>query len=226
MTMAAFYQLRGRYPEAEQEIKSVVSSGPKDLDARTSLAKLYMAQGKGTEAEALFTQIKHDCSNDSNAYRTLGDYYLTQGDSNGALAEYASLHHQHPKDLLVSKNYIQLLLLKNRLDESDKLNEEILGSSAKDREALVFRGEIQLRRGKVNEAIETLQSVVANNPDLAVAHYQLGLALGQSGELDRAMSEWQQAVRIQPTMTDAYRVLAGLLWAREICRLSSSMPAN
>jgi len=209
LVLAAFYQLRGRYPEAEQEIQSVISSDPKDLNARASLARLYMAQGKKKEAEALLDRVKHDFPNDSYGYRMLADYYFAEGDSDRALAEYASLHNAHAKDLLVSKNYIELLLLKNRVDEADKLTEELLSSKVKDRDALMFRGQIQLRRGKVNEAIQTLQSAIANNPNLAAAHYQLGLALNQRGERDRAMSEWQQAVRIQPTMNDAYRALAG-----------------
>jgi len=207
MALAAFYQLRGRYPEAEQEVKSVISSDPKDLNALTSLAKLYIAQDKKKEAETVLSQVKRDFPDNSNGYRMLGDYYFGEGDIDRALAEYASLHNVHAKDLVASKNYVQLLLLKNRLDEADKLNEQLLSSKRKDDEALVFRGEIQLRRGKVTEAIQTLQSVVANNPDLAVAHYQLGLAFGQQGELNRASSEWQNAVRIQP-MVDAYRALA------------------
>ncbi|MBO0910568.1 MAG: tetratricopeptide repeat protein [Acidobacteria bacterium] len=210
MSLAAFYQFRGRYPEAEQEVQRVISSDPKDLNARAAMAKLYISEGKKKEAEAFLSQVKRDFPNNSNGYRMLGDLYFEEGDTDRALAEYTSLHNAHPKELVVSKNYIQLLILKNRLDEADKLNEQILSAKVKDDEALAFRGEIQLRRGKVGEAIRTLQSVVAKNPDLAPAHYQLGLALSQQGELGQAVSEWQQAIRIQPAMTDAYRALAAV----------------
>lgn len=210
MALAAFYQLRGRYQEAEQEVESVISSDPKDLNARASLAKLYIAQGKKTDAEAFLNQVKRDFPNDSKGYRMLGDYFLAEGESDRAVAEYASLHNQHPKDVVVSKNYIQLLLLKNRVDEAEKLNERLLGTKGANADTLTFRGEIQLRQGKIDEAFQTLQAVVANNPGLAVAHYQLGIALNQRGEMGQAASEWQQALRIQPTMTDAYRALAGV----------------
>jgi len=208
MELAAFYQSRSRYPEAEQLVKSVISSDPKDVNARASLAKLYIEQGKKKEAEEFLNRVKHDFSDDSMGYRMLGDYYFEVGDTDRALAEYASLHKAHKKDMVVSKNYVQLLLMKNRLDEADKLNEQLLSSKVKDPEELVFRGEIQLRQGKVNEAIQTLQSVIADDPDFAVAHYQLGLAFGQQGELPRAASEWQQAVHLQPNMVDGYRALA------------------
>ena len=43
-----------------------------------------------------------------------------------ATTEYASLYQEHPKDLTVKKYYVQLLILKDRIDEAAKLNEEVL----------------------------------------------------------------------------------------------------
>jgi cellulose synthase operon protein C len=235
MALAAFYQSRGRYPEAEQQVLAVIAADPKDVNARASMAKLYMAAGKRVEAEQFLAQVKRDLPKDSTAYRMLGDYYFAEGDLDKAVAEYGSLHQEHTKDQQVSKNYVQLLILKNRLDEADKLNESLLSSKAKDDEALTFRGEIQLRRNQVNEAVQTLQAVVTKNPGMAVAHYQLGLALGRLGELDRAGTEWQQAVHLQPNMAEADRALAGLAlqkadmpgleqYAGEIIRLQPTSP--
>ena len=48
--------------------------------------------------------------------------------------------------LQVKKNYIQLLILKNRLDEATKLDNEILKSNPHDVDALVYKGQLQLRR--------------------------------------------------------------------------------
>jgi tetratricopeptide (TPR) repeat protein len=158
----------------------------------------------------LLNQVKRDFPKDSVAYRMLGDYYFAEGDFDKATAEYGSLHQDHPKDAAVSRNYVQLLILKNRLAEADPLNESTLKSNPKDDEALTFRGEIQLQRGQVNEAVQTLQGVVTRNPDMAVAHYQLGLALNRLGEPDRARTEWQQALRLRPNMVEADRALAGL----------------
>jgi tetratricopeptide (TPR) repeat protein len=211
IALAAFYVGRNRYPEAEQQVQTAISADPKDLDARTAMARLYIAQGKKDQAEAFLQQVKRDFPKNSKGYRMLGDYYFAEGDYDKALAEYASLHDDHPKDAQVTKNYVQLLILKNRLDDADKVNEALLKSSKlKDEEALVFRGEIQLHRNKVSDAVQTFQSVVTTDPDMAMAHYQLGLALSDMGQLDRAAGEWQQAIRLQPGMTDADRALAQL----------------
>jgi tetratricopeptide (TPR) repeat protein len=235
MALAAFYQSRGRYPEAEEQVQSVIAAEPKDVSARAALAKLYMAEGKKAETEKFLTEVKRDFPNDSTAYRMLGDYYFAEGDLDKAVAEYGSLHQAHPKDLRVSKNYVQLLILKDRLDEADQLNEAVLKSNVRDDEALTFRGEIQLQRNKLTEAVQTLQSVLTRNPDMAVAHYQLGLALARLGEFDRAGAEWQQAVHLQPNMADADRSLAQLAmqkrdmpgleqYANELIRLQPALP--
>jgi tetratricopeptide (TPR) repeat protein len=174
------------------------------------LSKLYIAQGKQAEAEQYMKQVKRDLPDDSNAYVMLGDYYFLIGDLDRAVAEYSSLYNDHPGDLKVKKNYIQLLILKGRTDEANKLNEQILGSKTQDDDALVYRGELQMHQGKLNEAVQTLQSVLSREPGMPVAHYQLGIAFSQMADFDHATAEWQQAIQLQPNMVEAHRSLAAL----------------
>lgn len=207
LMLAEFYQSRSRYAEAEQQLDQMIASDPKDTQAREAMARLYMAQGKKAEAEAFLKQVKQDFPDNSEGYRMLGDFYFLSGDTDKAVAEYESLYHDHPKDLVVKKNYIQLLLIKNRADDAEKINATVLKSSPNDAEALTYRGEIQMAKGNPGDAVETLQSVLSNNPSMPVAHYQLGLALAQTGNFDRAASEWRESVRLKPSI-EAYRALA------------------
>ena len=207
LMLAAFYQSRGRYPEAEQQAQAMIAANPKDAKAREAMAKLYLAQGKKAEAEAFLKQVKQDLPDDSEGYRMLGDYYFISGNIDQAVAEYGSLYHDHPKDLIVEKNYIQLLLLKNRMDEAEKINQAVLKSYPSDPEGLTYRGELQMARGKPADAVQTLQSVLSNNPSMPAAHYQLGLAFAQTGDLERAAGEWREAIRLKPTI-EAYRALS------------------
>src|SRR4029077_4465718 len=167
-------------------------------------------EGKKAEAEAFLRQTKADLPNNSEGYRMLGDFYFATGEIDKATAEYSSLYSSHSKDVQVKKNYIQLLILKNRLDEAAKLNNEILKANAHDVEGLVYRGQIQLRQGDANGAVDSLQSALRNDPDNGVAHYQLGVAFDQQHNEARAESEWNEAIRLRPDMTDAERALAAL----------------
>src|SRR5215467_8292291 len=103
--------------------------------------------------------MKQQFPDNSIGYRMLGDFYFAVGDMDKATAEYESLYHDHAKDVQVQKNYIQLLLLKNRTDDAKKVDDALLKAHGKDPEGLTFRGEIQMRQSKPADAVQTLQSV-------------------------------------------------------------------
>ena len=207
---SGFYQSRKRQPEAEQQFKHAIDVDPKNPAPRAALVRLLMQEGKKVETEAFLRQTKRDLSDDREGYRMLGDFYFATGDLDKATAEYTSLYSDHPKDLQVKKNYIQLLILKNRLDEATKLDNQILKANAHDVDALVYKGQVQLRKNDANGAIDALQSALRDDPDNAVAHYQLGTAFAQRHNDGRAESEWREAVRIRPDLSDAQRSLAAL----------------
>ena len=214
LALGAFYQTRNRLPEAEQQFRHVIELEPKDPAPRAAFVRLLMTEGKKSETENFLRQTKVDLSDNSEGYRMLGDFYFATGDVDRATAEYSSLFSDHPKDIEVKRNYIQLLILKNRLDEAGKLDDEILKLNPHDLDALIYRGQIQLRRNDAGGAVDSLQTALRNDPDNAVAHYQLGVAFDQQHNEGRAESEWREAIRLKPTLTDAGRALAALELSR------------
>src|SRR3989442_8075272 len=210
LALGGYYQSRNRLPEAEQQFRHAVEVDPKDPDPRAALARLYMGEGKKAETEDFLKQVKRDLPDKSVGYRMLGDYYFATGDLDKAVAEYGSLNQAHPKDIQVKKNYIQLLILKNRIAEARKLDDEVLKTSPSDTEALIFKGEIQIADGHGNDAAESLQSALKADPNNGVAHYQLGVAFDQMGNLGRAENEWREAGRVRPDLPDVQHALAAV----------------
>jgi tetratricopeptide (TPR) repeat protein len=213
VSLGNFYQSRGRFPEAEQQFRRAIDAAADDPNPRLSLASLYIAENKLGQAEEFLRQSKKDFPNDSVGYRMLGDFYFANNQLDKATAEYAALYHDHSKDTIVKKNYIQLLILKDRLDDARKLNDEVVKAKPDDLDAKIYKGEIEIRSGKGTDAVNTLQAVVKNASDTnvaAVAHYQLGLAFDQVGNANRAEVEWREAVRINADIVEAHRALAGI----------------
>src|SRR5205085_6954980 len=132
---------------------------PKDPEPRRSLASLYISQGKKAETETFLQQVKKDFPNNSVGYRMLGDYFFSSNQADKALTEYASLYRDHPQDITVKNNYIQLLILNNQLEQAKKLNDEVLKVTPNEPTALICKGQIELRSGQANNAVNTLQSV-------------------------------------------------------------------
>jgi cellulose synthase operon protein C len=210
LALGGFYQARNRMPEAEQQFQRAIAIDPKNPGPRAALVRLLMQEGKKAETESFLLQTKRDLPDNSEGYRMLGDFYFATGDLDKATTEYASLFKDHPKDIQVKKNYIQLLILKNQLDEADRLDNEILKVAPRDVDALVYRAQVQLRRNDSAGAVDSLQSALHNDPSNAVAHYQLGIAFDQQHNDSRAESEWREAVRLRPDLTDAQRALASM----------------
>jgi tetratricopeptide (TPR) repeat protein len=210
LALGGYYQSRGRFTEAEHQLRQAIAVDTKNPQPRAQLARLFLSEGKPADAEQFLKESKPDFPDDSVGYRMLGDFYFATGDVNKAIAEYSSLYAQHSKDPQVKKNYIQLLILKDRLDEAKKLNDEVLKVAPSDDDALVYRGQIQIRQGHAGDAIQTLQTVVRNDSENGVAHYHLGVAFEQTGDLAHAQSEWQTAVRLHPELVEAHIALATL----------------
>src|SRR5258708_18422685 len=210
MALGGFYQSRNRNQDAEAQFQHAIEVYAQDPAPRAALVRLLMAENRKADTEAFLQQTKRDLADNSEGYRMLGDFYCTTGQMDKAAAEYASIYNDDPKDPLVKRNYIQLLILKNRLDEASKLDNEILKNSPHDVDALIYKGQIQLRQGDNGGAVDTLQNALRKDPNSAVAHYQLGVAFDQQHNDARAESEWRDAVRLRPDLTDAQRALAAL----------------
>ena len=208
LALASFYQQTGRWSDAERQLRHAIQLDPTDASPRAALSRLFLTQNRRSDAEQVLVQAKAEMGGNPEGYRMLGEYYLSLGDTDKALDEFASLHRDHPKDRQVEDNYIQLLLMKDKVTDAEHLNNAILETHPRDAEALVTKGQILLKRGKNGEAADALQQSLRNDSNNAMAHYQLGRAFDAMGKSDRAESEWQQAIRLQPDMSDAYRALA------------------
>jgi tetratricopeptide (TPR) repeat protein len=69
-------------------------------------------------------------------------------------------------------------------------------------------GSLRLNVGDAANAKALFEQVVAIDPNFAVGHYNLGMALKQLGNLTAAIAHYQKAIALQPTYAEAYQNLA------------------
>jgi tetratricopeptide (TPR) repeat protein len=208
LLLGNFYQSRNRLDEAERQFRAAVSLDPNTVAPREAIARLYLAEGKKAAAEEVLKQAKRDLPHNPDSFLALSNFYFSTGDLEKAVSEYQALYQQRPNDLQIKKKYIQLLIQTKRDNEARTLVDEILKSSPKDDDALVFRSQFQIDAGDVNDAVQTLEVVVNGSPNNIAAHYALGVAFEKQGNLERAENQWREALRLNPDFLDAERSIA------------------
>src|ERR1700678_254919 len=214
LLLGNYYQSRNRYADAEKQFQKAIELDQRGPEARAALARLYLAEGKKTEAEDVAKRAKQDFPNNSAGYRMLGNLYFVSGDLDKAIAEYGSLNQEHPLDLRLKKDYIELLLQKGESNEAGALDAEILKANPNDNDALIYRSQVQISNGHESDAVTTLQTVTKNDPSNSEAHYVLGIAFEKQGNFEGAEAEWREALRLRPDLLDAVRALASLAMGR------------
>jgi tetratricopeptide (TPR) repeat protein len=206
--LGTLYAQQQRWADAEQESKASITAAPNSMAARVRLANLYLAQQKPEIAEQVVAQAKKDLGKDAQTYTVLADFYLGRGQVDKALAEFAAISKEHPKDLAISKRYAEVLLLTNHDADAQRITDEILKNNPKDLEGLIFRSSLQLKQGKPSDAVQGLQLAVKTDATNAFSHYMLGQAFRANGEIERAIPELKEAVRLNPRLMLAQRALA------------------
>jgi tetratricopeptide (TPR) repeat protein len=210
LALGKFYQSGNRFADAEQQFRSAMAIAPGDMAPREALAGLYLGQEKAKDAENVLLRANRDLPTNPDSLLALSDFYYSVGNMGKAVFEYAALYHERPNNLTVKKKYIQILVEAKRYGQAEKLNSQILNASPKDSDALVYRSEMQIRRGKIDQAASTLQTVIDNSPNHVRAHYAFGIAFQKQGHLERAESEFRKALNLNPDYLNAERALADI----------------
>jgi len=212
--LASLYAHEGRWLDAELQLQRAVQLEPKRVELRDHLARFLYSQGHMIEAEQVMIQAKKDLTGEGDLYRVLGRYYNDIGEADKALAEFASISKEHPEDLKTQEDYIRLLLSHGKNDEAARLNDGILKTNPQDNGAQIIRGTLLNLQGKFSAATIILESALKDSPENAYGHYQLGLALRETGNLVRAEDEWLHAAKLAPAMTEVQLALAQAATAR------------
>jgi tetratricopeptide (TPR) repeat protein len=76
------------------------------------------------------------------------------------------------------------------------------------------RGLIALKENRFDAALEDLTNAERDHPNDARVRNFRGIALISLGRTEEAATEYQQAIRLNPTMEDAYRNLGFLQWTQ------------
>ena len=94
-----------------------------------------------------------------------------------------------------------------RLAQAGAIYQDILSDLPGQVDALYLLGVVKLQEGDAGAAVELSGKAIANKPDFAEAHNNLGNAYKDRGRLDEAVAAFRKAVELKPDFAEAHNNL-------------------
>ena len=162
---------QGKLDEAVTELRAAVSTRSDFLPAYLILGNLLQQKGDLSGALAVLQQVLRFAPQNGPAYEALGIVLKQKGDIDGAAAAFG---------------------------KAQALKEVDLTLQAATQATMT--GALLRRRGNVAGSIEKLRFAIRLAPNLALAHYQLGLALQEKHDDAQAAVEFGKASQLDPRL--------------------------
>ena len=171
---------------------------PKSLEAALQEARACVGLRLGKRADAAIDRATGLAPDDPRPDLLRADLRRLQGDAPGMLDALTSASRKAPNDREIAVRRGELLSQAGRLDDASGVLNAVLKHRFHPGAAAEL-GFVKLRQNQSAEAMRLLKAALARSPNLAKAHYYLGAALTQAGEMSAAEAEYRTADRLAPS---------------------------
>jgi predicted Zn-dependent protease len=204
----------GRLDDAEGAYKEAIRLSKDSQPVQMALVRFYMAVGTRsqqqlTKAVALLQQMVAT-SKDLYAAKFLAELQIRTGELDAADKLLTDLLAQHKEDAALLSLRGLWQMSKNDPAAAEKTLDAALGLDPKCRPALLWRGRIRLADRRTGPGIEDLQRAKAVAPDDFEVRFLLAQAHAQKNDLEEAIREAEEAIRISRIARDARLLLIDL----------------
>lgn len=204
IALANFYLLRRNNPaEAEKYLKKAYELYPKDPRTSFSLAMFYLMRRKPDLAESILLDATRKDPNNPEPQRALATFYLALGRKDKGKPILQNLVKANPDDTASRNRLSKVLLDEKNLAEARTHIEYVLNKDSNDSEGQALKGKWMLQSGRVDDAIQALNTAKELNPSSAFTNYFLGFAHYAKGDTSQAEAAFNEALRLDRHMLSA-----------------------
>jgi tetratricopeptide (TPR) repeat protein len=195
----------GRQEEAIEHFQSALHLRPNYPEAHLDLGMAYATLAMRESAVAEYQRALQERPDYAEARLRLGKCYFEQGKLSEAREELEAALKTNP-DVTDTHYLLGRVLLALHEDHGAQLELQQV-KQLQHRHVLAVEavrlsnaGLDAARQGNWKAAIQQLQQAIQKEPDLAIAHFNLGLILADTGSLDDGIEEVQKAISLAPFM--------------------------
>jgi tetratricopeptide (TPR) repeat protein len=196
----------GRAAEAERELRALADR--KDgQGARAALAWTLLARKRTGDAEAEAKRMLKEDERNAPAMAVLAQVYFDQRKLELARMVLETARRIDPADASI---VFQLAMVKLELEDEEGAFADLQEAARRPDFALaqLNYGAMLVKREHYEEAIPFLERSVRLAPEVATGHLALGNAYRGTRRFDRALAEYQQALRQGPKLPEVHFALA------------------
>jgi tetratricopeptide (TPR) repeat protein len=189
---------RGMLAEAEQIMREVVARQPNELLFITQLAGIKYRQGKMHEARDLCVQAVELAPKDPHAWEGLAETRRAVKDYEGAVAAVNAALELDPSRLQARYLRGRILLEAERPERALSDLQATVAADPNHAAALVRLADTLLRLHRDAEALPLARRAAELDDGSAYAHFEWGIALARSGDLEGSERALRRALELAP----------------------------
>ena len=211
--LAALYLSRGKISDAEALYRAAAQSNPNSPEVLMTLAEFYSLENRQPESEQIYRRLIVIQKNSVQSRFALARFYVLQSRYDEARQLDEGILSESADFLPARLQLAELALNVNDTRKAESVLAPLLQEGKRNPDVQVIQARVFIRERKPQQAIEVLEGVIKQG-NLAVAHYLLGVAYTQVGNLQRAQNEMEAAIASDSRLTDAYVGLGQMMLNR------------
>jgi tetratricopeptide (TPR) repeat protein len=190
---------------AQSMVAAGLAKNPKSLWLLMLRQRLRIAGGASGEA------IDPDILNATDEFTrefVAAENEFRAGNFDAAATHLAAADRAKADDVHVHELYFEIYLAQHRYDLAGQQIPALAALHADGADGLIYRVRLLLAKGEIANAVQASRDLVKSRPDFAQSYAILGTALVSSGQSDKAVAEFKNALDRQPGNLDG---LLGLI---------------
>jgi cellulose synthase operon protein C len=195
--LVKFYMNQQRPQEAEKELRAIVATDPKSVEAESDLVRfLFATKGGAAARDELVTRI--NAGDDIFPFQlALAELDYDQGRVSDSIRLLESLGESpSPENAIKAKiKLAELNLRQKNTDAADKIITDVLAKDTRNVDALKLRASIRLTREQFEGAISDLREALNDQPRSAELMLMLATAYERNGSIELADKQFADAIK-------------------------------